>query len=46
METTETNRSYGIGNEKGLHFNKFAVVSVGLLFVSVVLKHRNSLFRY
>jgi hypothetical protein len=46
IETTETHKTYGIGNKKGLYFNKFAVVSVGLLFVLVVLKHRNSLFRY
>ncbi len=34
------------GELKGLYFNKFPVVSVGLLFVSVVSKHQNSLFRY
>ncbi len=46
IETTETNRTYGLGNLKGWYFNKFAAVSVGLLFVSVVSKHRNSLFQY
>ncbi len=34
------------GELKGWYFNKFAAVSVGLLFVSVVTKHRNSLFWY
>jgi hypothetical protein len=33
------------GIKRGLDFNKFAGVSVGLLFVLVVSKHRNSLFR-
>ncbi len=46
IKTTETNRTYGMGNQRGLYFNKFAAVSFGLLFVSVVSKHRNSLFRY
>jgi hypothetical protein len=46
IETIETIRTYGMGNETGLYFNKFPVVSIGLLFVSVVSKHRNSLFRY
>jgi hypothetical protein len=45
IETTETNRNYSMWNYKGWYFNKFAV-SVGLFFVSVVSKHRNSLFRY
>ncbi len=44
IETTKTNRTCGMGNEKGLYLNKFAAVSVSLLFVSVVSKHRNSLF--
>ncbi len=42
IETTETNWTYGMGNEKGWYFNKFAAVSVGLLFVLVVSKHLNS----
>ncbi len=46
IETTETKRTYGMGNKKGWYFNKFAAVSVCLLFVSVVSKHQNSLFRY
>jgi hypothetical protein len=46
IETTETNRTYGVGNKKGWYFNKFAAVSVGLLFFSVVSKHQNSLFQY
>ncbi len=36
IELTETNTTYGMGNEKSWYFNKFAAVSVGLLFVSVV----------
>jgi hypothetical protein len=40
IETTETNRTYGM--KKGWYFNKFAAVSVCLLFASVFLKHRNS----
>jgi hypothetical protein len=32
------------GIKKVIFFNKFDVVSVGLLFVSVVSKYRNSLF--
>ncbi len=46
IETTETNRTYDMGNKKVWYFNKFAAVSVGLLFVLVVSKHRNSLFQY
>jgi hypothetical protein len=30
IETTETNRAYGMGNKKGSYFNKFAAVLVSL----------------
>ncbi len=43
-QNNRNKQTYGIRNLKDLYFNKFAVVLVGLLFVSVVSKHRNSLF--
>jgi hypothetical protein len=33
IKTTKTKKTYGKGNLKGVYFNKFAVVLVGLLFV-------------
>ncbi len=52
IEITETNRTLSKQTETTLNFLKitkyalYQTVSVGLLFVSVQSKHRNSLFRY